>query len=194
VKRRKGSKWSKEHDMMLKSMRERGLSWETITESFPGRDVPSCQQRYSKIKEGEKSVLVTWSKEHSLLLTKLKEKGVTWEEISKSFPGRDVISCKNRYSLIKEGEKRACVSWSKEHSSLLKKLNEKGSSWEELSKSFPGRDAQSCRNRYQNHIYEGEKQVQVPWSKEQVSLLKKLKNKGLSWEMILKSFPGRTAA
>jgi hypothetical protein len=196
VKRRKQVHvaWSKEESALLNKLKEKGLSWETISKSFPGRDVRSCQNRYQKhIKEGEKRekrAYLSWSKEHSLLLKKLKEKGLSWEKISKSFPGRDAESCKNRFNNhIKEGEKHVRADWSKEHSLLLKKLKAKGLSWEKLSKSFPGRDAKSCKNRY-GIINEGEKRAN--WSKEQDILLKKLKGKGQSWEKVAKSFPGRT--
>jgi hypothetical protein len=86
----------------MKKMKEKGLSWEKISQSFPGRDASSCQKRFTRyVNEGEKRVHVSWSKEHSLLLKKLKEKGGSWEKIAKSFPGRTFRSCQNRYQIIK---------------------------------------------------------------------------------------------
>jgi hypothetical protein len=86
VKKRKGSHWSKEESILLKRLKSKGLSWEKIAKSFPGRDIHSCQQRYSRhINEGEKQVQVNWTREESLLLKRLKEKGLSWEKIVKSF-------------------------------------------------------------------------------------------------------------
>jgi hypothetical protein len=149
-KRAQGVPWSKEHSLLLKKLKEKGLSYEKISKSFPGRDAISCKNRYNHINEGEKiEKIARWSKEHSLLLKKLKEKGQSWEKIAKSFPGRDVRSCQGRYDYIKVGEKRVYVSWSKEQDLLMKKLKGKGQSWEKIAKSFPGRTAGSCRVRFQ---------------------------------------------
>jgi hypothetical protein len=44
--------WSKEHDALLKKFKGKGLRWEKIAESFPGRDGKSCQNRYPKYIKG----------------------------------------------------------------------------------------------------------------------------------------------
>jgi hypothetical protein len=73
---------------------------------------------------------VGWSKEDELLLKRLKEKGGTWEQISKSFPGRTAIACKQRYNIhLNEGGKQR-IPWSKEDDLLLSRLKEKGGTWE----------------------------------------------------------------
>jgi hypothetical protein len=156
--------------------------------------VASCKQRYNYIKENEKKVQgEAWSKEHSLLLKRLREKGLSWEEITKSFPGREIRSCQTRYfKYLNKSEKKVQLKWSKEHSLLLKTLKEKGLSWKEILKSFPGRDIRSCQTRYSKHVNEGEKEVHVAFSKEHDILLKKLRENGLTWKKIVKSFPGRS--
>jgi hypothetical protein len=68
-------------------------------------DDSSSEEERVEVKK-RKQVRVAWSKEESILLKKLKEKGGTWEKISKSFPGRDIKSCQMRYYSTKEGEKR----------------------------------------------------------------------------------------
>jgi hypothetical protein len=91
--------------MLLKKLKEKGLSWKKISDSFPGRDWSSCKARYNKhINEGEKHVRADWSKQDSVLLKKLKEKGLSWKKIAESFPERDWTSCKDRYNrYIKKG-------------------------------------------------------------------------------------------
>jgi hypothetical protein len=77
---------------------------------------------------------------------------------------------------------------------LLKRLKEKGGTWEKVLKSFPDRTARACKNRYNNHLNEGEKKAPgVSWSKENELLLWRLKAKGGTWEQIANSFPGRTS-
>jgi hypothetical protein len=105
----------------------------------------------AEIKEGEKQAQVLWSEEGNILLKRLKEKGLSWEKIVKSFPGRTLYSCKQRYNkYLNEGEKQGQALWSKEHSLLLKKLKEesKGLSWGKIAKSFQGRTVRSCTLRY----------------------------------------------
>jgi hypothetical protein len=88
VKKRKFAHWTKKQEMMLKSLKGKGYNWAKIAESFPGRTLQSCQQRYSSyVNVGENRVQVSWPKEHDLLLKKLKEKGLKWPKIAKSFPG-----------------------------------------------------------------------------------------------------------
>jgi hypothetical protein len=53
--------------------------------------------------------------------------------------------------------KRSRPSWSKEDDLLLKRLKEKGGKWENISKSFPGRTVEACKNRYSKFVFAGEK-------------------------------------
>jgi hypothetical protein len=122
-KRVQAAPWSKKQSLLLKKLREKGLSWKKISKSFPGRNATSCSTRYSHhIYQGENKN-VAWSKKDELLLNRLKERGGTWENIAKSFPGRTASACQGRYGRfnVNEGEKRAKLSWSKEDLMMLKR-------------------------------------------------------------------------
>jgi hypothetical protein len=73
---------------------------------------------------GQSSGGKQWSQLETLQLKKLKEDGLKWEEITKSFPGKSWRACESRYSYVNEAEKQVKVPWSKESSQLLKKLRE----------------------------------------------------------------------
>jgi hypothetical protein len=91
--------WSREEELLIKKLwEEGGLQWEEISNSFPGRSKDACLKRYSThLKEGEKLIYVSWTKEECLLLRKLRdEDGMTFKEITKSFPGRTADSCNSR--------------------------------------------------------------------------------------------------
>jgi hypothetical protein len=151
-KKKRGSHWSKAEDKLLKSFKAEGGeggSWEVISQSFDGRDARSCQHRYNDhLNDGEKRARgADWSKANDVVLKSLKREGKSWETIAKSFPGRDAISCRNRYHHhLNDGEKIVYVAWSKEHDKLLKSLKAKGGSWEEIAASFDGRTAGACRD------------------------------------------------
>jgi hypothetical protein len=106
VKKRKYSKrvgsstgpgWSKEEDLQLKKLKDDGLTWEEIAKAFPGRSKDACVNRYCRyVNEAEKQVHKVWSLNDDKQLKKLKEDGLTWEEIGKSFPRRSSAACKTR--------------------------------------------------------------------------------------------------
>jgi hypothetical protein len=160
VKRRKGAQyWSEADDKLMKRLRGKGERWEEITKSFPGRSVRACAKRYNSYvrrppkNEGEKKVNgLAWSKEEELQLKKLKEDGLQWEEIAKSFPGRTRAACKMRYcSHVNEAEK--IVAWTSKDDKQLKRLREKdGMPWKEIEGSFPGRTVKACQSRYANYV------------------------------------------
>jgi hypothetical protein len=91
----------------------------------------------------------------------------------------DSSSSSSSSSEEERGEvKRRKDGWSKEDELLLKRLKEKGGTWEQIAKSFPGRTAEACRIRYNVYLKEGERKAQVLWLKEDKLLLKRLKGKG----------------
>jgi hypothetical protein len=57
--------------------------------------------RYNKIKEGEKRECVLWSKEDKKLMQRMKERGISWEKVAESFPGRTANACMTIYSRMK---------------------------------------------------------------------------------------------
>jgi hypothetical protein len=178
----RGLSWSLEEDRQLKKLREEDeVEWEEIAGSFPGRSKQACQQRYStRINEGEKRL--GWTKEETLQLQRLREEDeLKWDEIAKSFPGRSMRSCEIRYNnYVNEGARRAHVYWTKEGILLLKKLrDEDGMTFKEIAKSFPGRSMKTCQLKHRNYgKEEGEKQIHVAWTKEEYTLLKKLRGGG----------------
>jgi hypothetical protein len=157
VKKRKGG-WSEADDKLMKRLKGKGERWEEIVKFFPGRTANACRKRFSVyLNEGEKHVRNDWSKEEDLQLKKLKEDGMQWEEIAKSFPGRTRMACQLRYTRhINEGEKIAKVAWSSKDFKQLKKLREKdGLRWEEIAESLPGRSKDACRRRYDRYVKKG---------------------------------------
>jgi hypothetical protein len=155
-----------------------------------------AQERYSSVLfEGEKQI--RWSDEDSLKLKELKEESdMSWVQIATHFEGRAVSSCKERYyAYLFEGEKRIQLPWTDEDSLKLKELREKNDmSWVQIADHFEGRKARSCKNRFYNHLFEGEKRIQqLPWSDEDSLKLKELKEKSdMSWEQIAAQVEGHT--
>jgi hypothetical protein len=131
--------WSEVEELKLKKLREEDKQgFKEIAKSLPRRSAQACERRYaSHVNEGEKRVTLFWSSNDDKQLKKLKEDGLVWKDISKSFPGRSSKACSQRYSdFVNEAEKRA--KWSSKDDKQLKKLREEdGKEWKEIAKSFP---------------------------------------------------------
>jgi hypothetical protein len=191
----KGSKWSAEEDEKLIMLHESGLPWAQVADHFAGRTVGSCKYRYrNHLFEGEKRIQISWSAEDSLKLKELKDNSdMSWVQIAAHFEGRAVGSCKYRYrNYLFEGEEQ--IRWSDEESLKLKELKEMSDmSWAQITAHFEGRTVEACKKRYGNALFEGEKQIRLPWSDEDSLKLKELKEEtDMSWAQIADRFKGRT--
>lgn len=83
--------------------------------------------------------------------------------------------------------------FTKEEDDLIKDLveNKKISPWSEVAKHLPGRNANQCRDRYNNYLYT--KTKKDPWThQEDLLIVEKYKEFGPRWVLISQFLPGRS--
>lgn len=98
-----------------------------------------------------------FSPQEDHLLKNLVEKSkiINWTEIAACIPGRNSRQCRDRYQhyldpKVKHG------SWTQEEDALILKLyQENGPCWATMSQLLVGRNNNSIKNRYNNHIKNG---------------------------------------
>ena len=91
--------------------------------------------------------------EDSMILMLLSQsKEMSWKEISQYIPGKTTRQSRERYqTYLAPGINQS--PWTQEEDSLLlKKYNEIGPKWAEISKFFNGRSANALKNRFNVHI------------------------------------------
>lgn len=91
--------------------------------------------------------------EDERLITLVKFYGIkNWEAISNMMPFRNVRQCKDRYNNYLSPEINL-KPWTKEEDLLLiKKFNEFGQKWVQISQFFKGRSDNNVKNRWYNHL------------------------------------------
>lgn len=106
-KQAKKERWVPHDDERLLEMIERGKSWDEIAEYFPGRTKQALLERYRKLRTTPPGPWTppapnrvkgpNYTPEEDELLLKLKERGESWIDIAKSFPGRSKRGLQYRY-------------------------------------------------------------------------------------------------
>ncbi|KAG6021794.1 hypothetical protein E4U19_005469 [Claviceps sp. Clav32 group G5] len=100
--------WTEEENEVLLALRERGESYEHLSFVF-GRTPMACERHFqelrSEIERRNPNVhfrgrIKRWKMEQDRLLLQLKESGRSWEEISDTFPRRNIAACKRRYRIL----------------------------------------------------------------------------------------------
>lgn len=85
-----------------------------------------------------------------------------WDYISKMMPFRSARQCKDRYKNYLSPEINL-KPWTKEEDLLLiKKYNELGQKWVQISQFFKGRSDNSIKNRWYNHLRQITEQPNKP--------------------------------
>ena len=130
------------------------------------------------------------------LLLELREQGMTWKEISKSFPGREWQSLKDKHRrVLREQEMgKSPRLWTSEEEELLLKLVEPDKSWGEIAESLPGRTPKAVRQHYKilNDGSLAPKKVRLLYTAEEDKLLLKLKKADMPWKEMPAHFDNRT--
>ncbi|CAG8628972.1 3707_t:CDS:2, partial [Paraglomus brasilianum] len=94
---RKGP-WTTEEDEILRKNVERyPNSWSKIAKSIPGRTDDQCAKRWRESLDPMIDRREWSSEEDKLLIEKYELFGGQWQEISKYFPGRPGLHCRNRW-------------------------------------------------------------------------------------------------
>ncbi|KAG5954943.1 hypothetical protein E4U58_007392 [Claviceps cyperi] len=100
--------WTEEENQLLLELRERGKSWGYLSAVF-GRTITACIRHFQDCRfETERydpnvqfrGRVKRWNPEEDRLLFQLKESGRSWEDISDTFPRRNIAACKRRYRIL----------------------------------------------------------------------------------------------
>ncbi|KAG6141496.1 hypothetical protein E4U22_000184 [Claviceps purpurea] len=100
--------WTEEENELLLQLRERGRSYEYLSTVF-GRTPMACMRHFQdcrfEIERRDPNAqfrgrVKRWKLEEDRLLLQLKESGRSWEEISDTFPRRNIAACKRRYRIL----------------------------------------------------------------------------------------------
>lgn len=132
------------------------------------------------------------------LLLKLRKKGMTWKEISKSFPGRTRQSLREKYKRVlrEQALEKTPWVWTSDEEEILLKLAETDKSWDEIAEYLPGRSAQAVGLHYKV-LSDGSlaaKRARHRYMPEEDKLLLKLKEAGVPWKDMPAHFNNRTQA
>lgn len=98
-----------------------------------------------------------FSPEEDLLLKNLVEnsKIINWTEIASCIPGRNSRQCRDRYQHYLDPNVTH-GNWTPEEDALIRKLyKENGPCWAVMSHHLKGRNNNSIKNRYNNHLKNG---------------------------------------
>lgn len=170
----RGSKWTEKESALIKTLRERGMSWEHIARQVIGRSAISCANHYHHImaklsaSRSEEECIVSdaaealegnvipiarsdWSEEENTLLKTLRESGMPWKEVAKQMPGRSSVACCTQYG--------------------------------RLRRSAPPSDRRDSID-YRAMRRELEKAKDIPFSQQEDTLLIDLKRVGTNWDDI----------
>ncbi len=187
-------------DQCLIQLKEQGLEWDEIAESFEGRTAAGLRNRWDnnlKWKLGLKSKLTDFKPEEDQRLIELRGQGLNWDEIAESFEGRTASALKSRWhNTLKHnlGIEPTRTDFTPEEDQRLIQLKGQGLKWDEIAESFEGRTSSALQSRWHNHLKHdlGQERTKNTFTPKEDRLLIKLKGQGLKWDEITKSFDGRT--
>lgn len=115
----------------------------------------SASQDQPKKKKGK------WIPEEDAKLKRLREQGMSWEDITKEMSDRTASACKNRYSahLIRQGQSLgAALHWTPEEDALLIALRENGQDFDAIALRLRGRSREGCLLRFSELVVKGQAQ------------------------------------
>ncbi|ELP87284.1 transcription factor MYB75, putative [Entamoeba invadens IP1] len=114
----------------------------------------SCSSSSNSSKKTRKPAKIWSEKEDYLLKKGVEEFGKNcWKAVSQVVPGRTRKQCRERYLNHLDENVQKTAAWSKEEDSLiLKKQEELGNRWTEISKFLPGRAANTVKNRFFSYL------------------------------------------
>lgn len=160
--KRKGgtSDFTSEEDEKIVSLVNRGSDWDGIGSQL-GKSADKCRRRYySKLRaqndgQGALRKYMKWTKEDDEKLLRLRNSGLAWEEVAKSFPLSTLESMRSRFRSVGGQPEGRGTKWTDEESERLKHLFEtavkdKGGHprWDDIAAQMPGRTALQCNKKY----------------------------------------------
>lgn len=202
---RRGQKWTVEEQARLVELREKGLSWSELVDSFPERSWKTLRNRYYKITKDPSAPKKRrgrfWTPEEDELLLELAAMGKSWVEIAESLPGRTPSAVKGRYHSIPRQDPQAPIEkrkrYTAEEDDIIFKALEEGRSIEETSQLLE-------RSTYSVHVRIAKLRKLYPlhpaltslkpdqFTVAELELAGDLRERGLTWNQIQSEyFPTR---
>jgi Myb-like DNA-binding domain len=155
------ARWSQAEDVLLRRLKNRGLSWKDISTQLPGRNPHACSRRYHRrlsiptiaSRKGK------WLAEEVSKLNGLRDAGMEWDMISKQLPGRTLAACRRKRDTLRGKDKSLSKPESKieqrKPESVVENQQGESSSDEEMSKSDGGeRPRRQIEERYSSSSHE----------------------------------------
>jgi hypothetical protein len=157
-----GTKWSDQEYASLKRLKNKGLSWQDISNQLPGRSVNACSRQYHRSLaippetspnlstptaiSRKPSVSTTtsrkgkWLEEEVKKLNALRDASTEWNGVAGQLPGRTSAACRRKWETLVKGKDQSMKKpESKFGQAKPETANEdehaKGSSDEEMSES-----------------------------------------------------------
>ncbi len=132
------------------------------------------------------------------------EKHLSWEEITKYFPGRSAGTLHTRYHETLGGEYREQTkgpekTFTAQEDRLLIKLKEvRGMTWDEIAKHFPEHNSGTLQLRYHQYLRvrkaRQSQSIKNTFTPDEDRLLVSLReDRKLMWKEIVQYFPGRSS-
>jgi len=148
---KKGGKWSREEDLLLKELVaiHGTKNWKKISEHLNSRSPVQCLHRWTKIlKPGLTKGPWTIEEDRKLLEWVRLEGATRWSHCAEFITGRSGKQCRERwFNTLNPNVKKG--SWSHQEDYLIfKYFSEYGSKWSQIALNFPGRTENSIKNRF----------------------------------------------
>ena len=188
---RRAEKWAAEEEALLLRLRGEEKSWAEIKEHFPKRTWAALSTRYYQL---TRDPLITqeyrkrWTKEEEKLLLDLAKTDLSFEEITKQFPGRTVKAVRNKYTNLLKGysmPKKYYKSYTAEEDELILQLHKEGVPWKERVKFFNNRTLNALQNRLKAL-------TSLNFTADEDELLLDLEKEDIPWKERLTYFNNRT--
>ena len=160
---KRGNHWTFEEEQLLLKLREQELSWEQIKEEFfPKRSWTALIAKHHKLTKDQSKIRKApkpWTDEEVELLLELKESEppLSWEDITKSFPGRSKTAVGNKYYMMSKVVSvpktfHTQRPWTADEIELLLKLGKEGVPWKERVHFFNNRTLKALKERYKKLV------------------------------------------
>ena len=207
IRRRKHKDWSRAEDDELVRLRAEGQGWREIVIAFPDRTWATLAWRFGKLARGSPDDPICaqaasllrehrpFSDSEDVQMTELRGKGLQFQQIAETLPGRTAETIHKRYRTLHKPQvlRQERREWSAEEAALLAKLKLEGHETKVIARHITGRSEQAIDTRWKTHgghsvrnsglaagasSISNSKRCPAPWTKDQTAQLTAMRRAG----------------
>ena len=197
---RRAEQWTPEEEERLVRLRNEGLSFAEMVPFFEERSYGAISNKYYRLTRDEPTTRPTgkeWTEEEKERVLRLRDEGLTWDEMVPFFEGRSYDAINTMYYRLTQdpsARQSTRTSWNRQENELLMGLMERDASNNELLENFSGRTLGAIRRQYRmlSRANSAPNQRRRKYTAEEDELLLELGERGMSWTERLQYFDNRS--